>query len=83
MIREAAEVNQREIADRLRAGLSRRLCSQMDQRGIGAPQLAQRIGASPEAVRTWRRGEHLPSLDWIQATAIVLDCPAGWLAFGG
>lgn len=83
VITEAVEVDRQEIAGRLRAGLSRRLRSQMDQRGIGAPQLAQRIGASPEAVRLWLRGIHLPALDLIYAAAIVLDCSPSWLAFGG
>jgi hypothetical protein len=72
-------VDREAIGFRLREGLGRRLEQALEahrqyQAGqgrepYGAPQLAQEIGVSPEAVRTWIAAKHLPALDLVAAAA--------------
>lgn len=59
--------------------MKERLKEIMDERGMNAVELAERIGASPRAVQMWLVGKRQPSSGYLKKICIVLNVSADYL----
>jgi len=73
-----------ESRDALLREISRRLELLLKDAGHDSESLAERMGGavSPQAIRLWRTGKRLPSLEAVPLIARALGVPPGWLAYG-
>lgn len=79
---ERMAVSDRERLDHQRA-IGRRVNSQRLSKKWSTVDLAERTGLAPQNIRQLEAGEQAPRTWTIYLIAAALECPAGWLAFGG